>query len=256
MPGHWDAKWTPPVTKAQSTPNSQLSACLTRESWKQALRAHPSLPADLSGTLALFGLVPPTNNYGVSIVHLDGSDDRSLGFGSEPSFAPDGSRVVYVGPADQGPSDGLYIINLASGDRMHLPGTTTGDTHPLWSPDGSKIAFTRGPSSGLIGAPGPYHIIVIDITGFNLRQLTQGTTANYAMAWMPDGKRILYTVASQQGASLRLIDIQTGESNMLSNLNYNGNPAISPDGKQVAFEEMLPLDKYGLFVSNLDGSKS
>jgi Tol biopolymer transport system component len=29
---------------------------------------------------------------------------------------------------------------------------------------------------------------------------------------------------------------------------------VSPDGKRLAFEEMLPLDKYGLFVSDLDGS--
>jgi TolB protein len=220
----------------------------------QALQSHPPLPADLTGTLALFRLVPPTNNYGASIVHLDGSDETSLGFGSEPSLSPDGSRVVYVGPADKGPSDGLYIIDLASGNKIHVPGTTTGDTHPLWSPDGSKIAFTRGPSSGLIGAPGPYHIMVMDITGSNSQQLTQGTSANYAMAWMPDGTRILYTLASRDGASLRMMNVDTGESSALTDLNYNGSPAISPDGKQVAFEEMLPLDKYGLFVSNLDGS--
>ena len=36
--------------------------------------------------------------------------------------------------------------------------------------------------------------------------------------------------------------------------NYNGSVAVSPDGKRLAFEQMLPLDKYGLFVSNLDGS--
>ena len=254
LPGHWEARWTPPATKEQTASAPQLSACLTRESWRQALQTHPPLPAGFSGTLALFGLVPPTNNYGASIVHLDGSDETSLGFGSEPSLAPDGSRVVYVGPADKGPSDGLYIIDLASGNRVHVPNTSTGDMHPLWSPDGSKIAFTRGPSSGLIGAPGPYHIIVMDITGSNLRQLTQGTTGNYAMAWMPDGNRLLYTVASRDGASLRMMDVHTGESSALTDLNYSGNPVISPDGKQVAFEEMLPLDKYGLFISNLDGS--
>ncbi|HSL43460.1 MAG TPA: hypothetical protein VK897_08510 [Anaerolineales bacterium] len=34
----------------------------------------------------------------------------------------------------------------------------------------------------------------------------------------------------------------------------NGSIAISPDGKQLAFEEKLPLDKFGLFVSDLDSS--
>jgi Tol biopolymer transport system component len=30
--------------------------------------------------------------------------------------------------------------------------------------------------------------------------------------------------------------------------------AVSRNGNRLAFEEMLPLDKYGLFVSDLDGS--
>ena len=71
---------------------------------------------------------------------------------------------------------------------------------------------------------------------------------------MPGGNRLVYTVAARNGASLYSMDIQTGEVSSLFELNYNGTVAISPDGKRLAFAEMLPLDKYGLFVSNLDGS--
>ena len=124
----------------------------------------------------------------------------------------------------------------------------------LWSPDGQTIAFTRGPSSGLIGAPGPYNIVLTNVDGTNVRQLTEGIAANYAMAWMPDGKRLLYTVESRDGAFLHLIDLQTGEIRSLFVMNYNGTIVVSPDGKRLAFEEILPLDKYSLFVSGLDGS--
>jgi Tol biopolymer transport system component len=96
--------------------------------------------------------------------------------------------------------------------------------------------------------------MLTNVDGTNIRQLTEGVNANYAMAWMPDGKRLLYTVATRNGASLHVIDVQTGEVGSLFNINYNGTVAISPDGKRLAFEEMLPLDKYGLFVSHLDGS--
>jgi Tol biopolymer transport system component len=126
--------------------------------------------------------------------------------------------------------------------------------NPLWSPDGQTIAFTRGPSSGLIGAPGPYNIMLTNTDGTNARQLTEGAAASYAMAWLPGGKQLLYTVASRDGALLHLMDVQTREVRPLFDINYNGTVAVSPDGKRLAFEEMLPLDKYGLFVSDLDGS--
>ena len=50
------------------------------------------------------------------------------------------------------------------------------------------------------------------------------------------------------------MNLQTREVAPLFDTNYNGTVAVSPGGKRLAFEEMLPLDKYGLFVSDLDGS--
>ena len=60
--------------------------------------------------------------------------------------------------------------------------------------------------------------------------------------------------AQSNGVSAQMMDVQTGAVSPLFDLNYNGSLAVSPDGKRVAFEEMLPLDKYGLFVSDLNGS--
>jgi hypothetical protein len=254
LPGHWEAVWTPPVPQTQITPTPQPSACITRESWRQAMLQNTSLPTGLTGTLALFDVVPPTYNYQAVIAKLDGSDKKSIGFGSAPSLSPDGTHVVYVGPNVDGPSDGLYIMDLASGTTTLLPGTAKGDMGPLWSPDGNRIAFTRGPSSGLIGAPGPYNVMVMDVGGSNFRQLTEGNDANYAQAWMPDGNRLLFTTASRNGVFLHMIDIQTGDANSFFDINYNGSVAVSRNGNRLAFEEMLPLDKYGLFVSDLDGS--
>ena len=252
--GHWEAAWTPPQTQMQITPAHQETACVTRESWQQALLESKSLPAGLNGTLALFDVVPPTYNYQVSVVHLDGSNMKSLGFGSMPSLSPDGTHVVYVGPGNSGPSDGLYIRDLANDHAIHLPGTTTGDFNPLWSPDGKKIAFTRGPSSGLIGAPGPYKVMLTNMDGSDLHPLTDGDGANNALAWMPNGSQILYSTVARNGVSLGILDVQTGTVSSLTNMNYNGTVVVSPNQKRLAFEEMLPLDKYGLFVSNLDGS--
>jgi TolB protein len=252
LPGPWEAAWTPP--ELQTIATSQSTACITRESWLKALQAHPSLPTGLGGTLAISDLLPPDFQYEVSIASLDGSDLRSIGFGFAPSLSPDRTRVVYIGPSVDGPADGLYITDLASGNTSRLPGTTTGDLNPLWSPDGKKIAFTRGPSSGLIGAPGSYSVMVMNVDGSNVRQLTDSSDVNYAVAWMPDGDHLLSNRPSRDGVALYNMDVQTGEASFMFEGNYNGSVAVSPDGKRLAFEEMLPLDKYGLFVSNLDGS--
>ena len=255
LPGPWKAEWTPPVTEGQIKPTPLPEACLTRESWPQALKQHASLPTEPTGTLALFDVVPPTYNYEVSVVKLDGTILNSVGFGSSPSLSPDGTRVVYIGPSVDGPADGLYIMDLASGNTTRLPGTTKGDINPLWSPDGSRIAFTRGPSSGLIGAPGAYNVAVVNPDGSDLRQLTnsEGADANYALTWTPDGNSLLYNVTSRNEASLNIIDVQTGEIRSLPGID-SGSVAFSPDGKRLVFEAALPLEKYGLFVSDLDGS--
>jgi hypothetical protein len=254
MPAHLEASWTPPATTPKVDPTPQASACLTRATWEQALQAHASLPSNITGTLALSDLLPPTYNYEVSVAKLDGSGQKSYGFGFGPSLSPDGTRIVHQGPTTEGPSDGLYITDLSSGNPVVVPGTGLGDMGALWSRDGQKIAFTRGPSSGLVGAPGPYNIMIMNADGSDTRQLTFSEGANYLAAWMPDGIGILYTSAIRDGVSINLINTQTGETRTLFDLDYNATVVISPDGKRLAFEEMLPLDKYGLFVSDLDGS--
>jgi len=254
LPGHWQAEWTPPEPRAQVIPTPQGTACLRRESWQQALQAHASLLTGLTGTLALSDAPPPDYYYQVSVARLDASNLKLIGFGSAPSLSPDGTHVVYMGPATDGPAEGLYITNLASGNTSLLFGTTIGDMNPLWSPDGQKIAYTHGPPSGLIGAPGPYSIVVSNLDGKSVILLTDENDVNYAVAWMPDGNHILSTAPSQNGVSLHSVDIHTGDASLLFGINYNGSVAVSPDGKRLAFEEMLPLDKYGLFVSDLDGS--
>lgn len=252
LTGHWEAAWTPPAL--QTIPSSQSPACINRESWLKALQAPPSLPSGLGGTLAISDLRSPDFQYEVAIAKLDGSDLEPISLGFAPSLSPDGQRVVYMGPSDKGPADGLYVTDLASGNTWRLPSTTTGDLNPLWSPDGSRIAFTRGPSSGLIGAPGPYRVMLMNADGSNLQQLTDENDVNYAVTWMPDGDHLVTNTPSQEGVDFYSMDVQTGESVFLFEGSYNGSLAISPDGKRLAVEEMRPLDKLGLFVSDLDGS--
>src|SRR6478735_5868295 len=64
---------------------------------------------------------------------------------SQPALSPDGSRVVYVlrtldGEGDRN-VDQLWTVPVAGGTPRRLTSGHT-DTSPVWSPDGSRLAFT------------------------------------------------------------------------------------------------------------------
>jgi dipeptidyl aminopeptidase/acylaminoacyl peptidase len=253
IPGDWVVTWNPPLSAQQRSsilPTMQPgSACLTKESWQQAIQKKEPIAPGLNGTLTIYS--------DDQIVNLKRSERKAINLGyASSSLSPDGSRVVHAITTDEGPSNGLYITDIASGIHTLLSGTTVGDSNPLWSPYGTHIAFTRGMDTGIIGNPGPHNIVVTNVDGSDFRQITSGNEANRAMAWMPDGINLLYTLEQPNGASVRMIDTQTGEIQKLIQTNYPLSAVkVSPDGKSVAYEDVLsPDDNYLIIVSNLDGS--
>jgi Tol biopolymer transport system component len=182
-------------------------------------------------------------------VNLDSSNYQDLGLGDGISLSPDSRQIVYSSET------GLQLMDLETRKVTPLANTWKNDRGPIWSPDGSKITFTRGPASGLIGAPGPYSIFISNTDGSQQIPVVENGDANTVMAWLPDGQTLLYTIAGPDGAMVKSINIATGTTTNNFETNYPfSNVAISPDGNQVAFEEMLPGDHYGIYTANLDGS--
>jgi Tol biopolymer transport system component len=122
----------------------------------------------------------------VMMVRRDGTDAQDLtpdtphsGF---PSFSADGRQIVYRvwGEKDYG----LRILTLA--DRSVRVLTTEPDNLPGWSPDGSRIVFTRRQ------ADGNYDIFTIRPDGSDLRRLTDSAAVDAHAVWSTDGKHILW----------------------------------------------------------------
>ncbi len=109
--------------------------------------------------------------------------------------------------------------------------------NPALSPDGKKVAFQL-PGKG---------IWTINNDGTGLKQLCSGSHPQ----WLPDNKSIIMTIVKDNGQNFTSSDIyavnaETGDTNLLTGDTdiLPLTPTVSPDGKQVAFENALDAAIY------------
>ncbi|MEU0502018.1 hypothetical protein [Nocardia sp. NPDC005998] len=173
----------------------------------------------------------------VFAMNPDGTGVVRIAAGSYPSFAPDGSKIVVGGRSISiMDSDGGNVVQLADGGY-----------NPTFSPDGSRIAFTRG---GVI--------YVMNTDGGELRQLigapsTYGpdlTSAQHS-AFSPDGSKILFTRAN---TVWEMAADGTGARKLLEDPYFNSEPVFTPDGTGIVFTSNRGgKDRSEIYVMDVHG---
>ncbi len=198
----------------------------------------------VSGWLARRGGQPATPPVlSVAPLTTDPGAERS------PAFSPDGNQVVYVGEHD-GQAD-LYVKAVGTNARLRLTSAAGEERYPRWSPDGRFIAFSRsgnGPEAGIrvvspLGGPERRIRLEPEIRGLD---------------WSADGNWLVVASAGTDGRRSRLfaLRLDNGEEREL----YSGEldtetlilPAVSPDGRQVAFYWIKPQTRSELRVLPID----
>lgn len=119
-----------------------------------------------------------------------------------PSWAPDGTRIVYSGGAIDD-TLGLWTVAPDGSDRRRL--TTEIGEHPVWSPDGRYIAFDAdtGNTIKLVSSQG----------GTPIRFLPSAFAIVHGgnPLWMPDAAALLF----EESPNLRILELSTGTSRVL-----------------------------------------
>lgn len=93
----------------------------------------------------------------ISVAQIDGTHRLNLGYGSNPCWSPDGSRLVYEITEDDGTvitGSDLYLIGVDGRGRVKL--TDTPDLierWPSWSPDGASITYGAGEALYVLTLP-------------------------------------------------------------------------------------------------------
>jgi len=153
----------------------------------------------------------------LEVVRADGTHLRRLSSKAAKwasSWSPNSRRLVFARVQHGGRDNTIWRVGV---NGTALRKVATG-YDPMWSPDGSTIAY------GHLG-----RIETVKPDGSSRRDLTKGAGP---LAWSPDGTRIAFSTWSQGLPRLHVLALRTRISDELANGYW---PTWSPDGTKIGF---------------------
>ena len=160
----------------------------------------------------------------------------------DPSWAPDGQRVVFEG--ERSGRTGLWLLERDTSLRQltQLPDPDGQDGNAAWSPDGRTIAFSRRHPRDSVHRTVRSVVALLDVGTDSIRELAvEGLPAPNVRdpAWEPGGRRIALVAAlagPERGGPIWIVEAAGGKATLLTQSSVAARaPAFAPDGRRVAF---------------------
>jgi len=147
-----------------------------------------------------------------------------------PRISPDGTRAVVGKPGPEGGNADLWILE-PSGKATQFTDTPAHEGAPVWSPDGSRIAYVSNPD-------GNYDLYTKTLSGGKAEPLFKSPYPKYPSDWSRDGKYLLLTTISPGTHSdVWCLALNEHRAAPVLDTIYNESSAtFSPDGKWLAYQ--------------------
>jgi Tol biopolymer transport system component len=151
----------------------------------------------------------------VWLTRLDGTDVVELGTDvsgvhKRDDFSPDGQRVVFVDET----TETMWTANLDGSPSVQVPGCDhDGCDNPAFSPDGTRLAYSRAESAPDVTGPAAVGIEVVDLATGEITEVVRLERPHLADVprWSADGTQLVIGVdemddeANETGASIAIV---------------------------------------------------
>ncbi|HEV7395728.1 MAG TPA: carboxypeptidase regulatory-like domain-containing protein, partial [Pyrinomonadaceae bacterium] len=148
------------------------------------------------------------------------------------NWSPNGSSIVFTRgtladcSGTEAESD-LYTMDAVGGNEQRITNAAGGDFFPVYSPDGSKIAFMRSTENPTSGTSNEV-IFVMNADGTGQTQISPNVISVNKPTWSPDGSRIAFDGTLLGGAFGTQLFVVNADGTGLSVI--TSNPSVDSTG--------------------------
>ena len=179
---------------------------------------------------------------GVKTFDFAGGNQKTPATGVDPSWSPDGQRIVYRNAGD------LWVANAdGTGQPRQLTSGAAFDEQPSWAPSGDRVAFVSNRN-------GEWQVWVVKADAADPAptwQVTGVGDVDGGPSWSPDGSKVVYSIDDGSIVDLYVTTVPAqpagpsppppdpaGDKRITVNGSsaiFNDEPAWSPNGRFIAF---------------------
>jgi TolB protein len=169
----------------------------------------------------------------------------------DPAWSPDGTRIAFI--LIEGESKIVATLAIDGSGLQRITPREQHALHPSWTPDGRQILYCtdddlRPPDKN------EAEIYAIDVATRRVKTLISGGVNTFPVM-SPDGRKIAFRkMVGETNSEVFVADADgSNPRNLTHHPAFEGWPAWSPDGSQIAFAGNRN-SAYQIFVMRADGS--